>query len=170
MTRYTDGKAILYTWKGKRIGSLQEGRIAMNLKDNITETVGHTPLLKLNSVIDRSEATVAVKLEYFNPGGSIKDRAALAMINSAENDGLLRPGGTIVEATSGNTGYAIAMIAAARNYKSVIVCSDKVPEEKISVLKAFGAKIVRVPADATRESPEHYLNTAQRIAIETRLC
>jgi cystathionine beta-synthase len=139
----------------------------MNLQDSITETIGHTPLLKLNNVIGRSKATVAVKLEYFNPGGSIKDRAALAMINAAENDGLLRPGGTIVEATSGNTGYAIAMIAAARDYKSVIVCSDKVPEEKISVLKAFGAKVVRVPADATRESPDHYLNTAQRIAGET---
>jgi cystathionine beta-synthase len=166
MTRYTDGKEILHTWKGKRIGSLQEGRITMNLQDSITETIGHTPLLKLNDVIDRSKATVAVKLEYFNPGGSIKDRAALAMIAEAEKDGSLRPGGTIVEATSGNTGYAIAMIAAARNYKSVIVCGDKVPEEKISVLKAFGAKVVRVPSDATQESPEHYLNTAKRIAKE----
>ena len=139
----------------------------MNLQNNIANTIGNTPLLKLNKVIGRSKAIVAVKLEYFNPGGSIKDRAALAMITAAENDGLLRPGGTIVEATSGNTGYAIAMIAAARDYKSVIVCSDKVPEEKISVLKAFGAKVVRVPADAAQESPDHYLNTAQQIARET---
>ncbi len=139
----------------------------MNLQDRITETIGRTPLLKLNNVIDESKATVAVKLEFFNPGGSIKDRAALAMITAAENDGLLRPGGTIVEATSGNTGYAIAMIAASKGYRAVIVCSDKVVQEKIAVLKAYGAKVVRVPADATRESPEHYLNTAQRIARET---
>lgn len=139
----------------------------MRVQDSVTETIGHTPLLKLNNVTGRCKATVAVKLEYFNPGGSIKDRAALAMINAAEEEGLLRPGGTIVEATSGNTGYAIAMIAASRGYRAVIVCTDKVVQEKISVLKAFGAKVVRVPADATRESPDHYLNTARRIATET---
>ena len=139
----------------------------MKLQDNITETIGYTPLLKLNKVIGQSKATVAVKLEYFNPGGSIKDRAALAMISAAENNGSLRPGGTVVEATSGNTGYAIAMIAAARGYRAVIVCNDKVVEEKIGVLKAFGAEVVRVPADATQESPDHYLNTAKRIARET---
>lgn len=139
----------------------------MRVQDSVTETIGHTPLLKLNNVTGRCKATVAVKLEYFNPGGSIKDRAALAMINAAEEEGLLRPGGTIVEATSGNTGYAIAMIAASRGYRAVIVCNDKVVQEKISVLKAFGAKVVRVPADATRESPDHYLNTARRIATET---
>jgi len=139
----------------------------MDLQDSIANTVGNTPLLKLNKVIGRSKATVAVKLEYFKPGGSIKDRAALAMITAAENDGLLRPGGTIVEATSGNTGYAIAMIAASRGYRAVIVCTDKVVQEKISVLKAFGAEVVRVPADAAQDSPEHYLNTAKRIARET---
>ncbi len=99
----------------------------MNLQDKITETIGQTPLLKLNNVIGESKATVAVKLEFFNPGGSIKDRAALAMITAAENDGLLHPGGTIVEATSGNTGYAIAMIAASKGYRAIIVCSEHQP-------------------------------------------
>ena len=119
----------------------------MNLQESIIDTIGNTPLVKLKKVIGSSKATVAVKLEYFNPGGSIKDRAAVAMIDAAENDGLLRPGGTIVEASSGNTGYAIAMLAAARDYKAVIVCTDTVSHEKIETLKAFGAKVVKVPFD-----------------------
>ena len=139
----------------------------MNLQDSIADTVGNTPLLKLKKVIGETRATVAVKLEFFNPGGSIKDRTALAMITAAQNHGRLRPGGTVVEATSGNTGYAIAMICAARGYRAVIVCTDSVVQEKISVLKAFGAEVVRVPADAERASPDHYLNTAERIANET---
>ncbi len=139
----------------------------MKIHENILETIGSTPLVKLKKVIGNSKATVAVKLEYFNPGGSIKDRAALAMINAAENDGLLRPGGTIVEASSGNTGYAISMLAASRNYKAVIVCSNTVSHEKIETLKAFGAKVVRVPFDAPLNSSEHYLNTAKRIVKET---
>ncbi|RMG21284.1 MAG: cysteine synthase family protein, partial [Bacteroidetes bacterium] len=139
----------------------------MNIAESITETIGRTPLLKLQHVVGALQATVAVKLEFFNPGGSIKDRTALNMIQAAEKAGRLRPGGTIVEATSGNTGYAIAMIAAARGYRSVIVCTDKVAPEKIKVLKAYGATVVRVPSDVSRESPEHYLNTAERIARET---
>jgi len=137
------------------------------MKGSIIETIGNTPLVKLNKVIGTSNATVAVKLEYFNPGGSIKDRAALTMINKAEKDGLLRPGGTIVEATSGNTGYAIAMIAAAKNYKAIIVCTDSVSQEKIATLKAFGAELVRVSSDAPVTAPEHYLNTAKRLAMES---
>jgi cystathionine beta-synthase len=141
-------------------------RDPMNLKESIIETIGSTPLVKLNKVIGGSHATVAVKLEYFNPGGSIKDRTALSMINTAEKQGLLRPGGTIVEATSGNTGYAIAMIAAARNYSAVIVCTDSVSQVKIETLKAFGADVVRVPSDAPVDSPDHYLKTAERLAKE----
>ncbi len=139
----------------------------MNIHDGILETIGSTPLVKLKKVIGSNSAAVAVKLEYFNPGGSIKDRAAVAMIDAAENNGLLRPGGTIVEASSGNTGYAIAMLAAARDYRVVIVCTDTVSHEKIETLKAFGAKVVRVPFDAPLNSPEHYLNTAERIAKES---
>lgn len=136
----------------------------MDIIDSIVGTIGKTPLVRLNRVVGDTKATVAVKLEYFNPGGSLKDRAVLSMIETAERDGLLLPGGTLVEATSGNTGYAVAMLAAAKGYKAIIVCSDKVAAEKIDTLKAYGAQIVRVPSDATREDPEHYSNTAQRIA------
>lgn len=133
------------------------------MNSSIIETIGKTPLVKLNRVVGGAQATVAVKLEYFNPGGSIKDRAVMSMIESAEREGRLLPGGTIVEATSGNTGYAVAMLAAARGYSAIIVCSEKMAAEKIETLKAYGAQIVRVPADTTREDPEHYSNVAQGI-------
>lgn len=138
----------------------------MEITDSIAGTIGRTPLVKLNRVIGDTKATVAVKLEYFNPSGSLKDRAVLSMIENAERDGTLSPGGTVIEATSGNTGYATTMLAAAKGYKAIIVCSDKVAQEKIDTLKAYGAEIVRVPSDATREDPEHYFNTAHRIAEE----
>lgn len=136
------------------------------MKSSVAETIGQTPLVKLNRVIGDCKATVAVKLEYFNPGGSLKDRAVFSMINQAEKDGLLLPGGTLIEATSGNTGYAVAMLAAARGYSAIIVCSDKVAPEKIATLKAYGAEVIRVPSEATRDDPEHYFNTATRIAEE----
>jgi cystathionine beta-synthase len=138
----------------------------MDLHQNILTTIGKTPLVKLNRVIGNTQATVAVKLEYFNPGGSLKDRAVLSMIETAEQNGSLKPGGTLIEATSGNTGYAVAMLAAAKGYKAIIVCSDKVAPEKIATLKAFGATVIRVPSEATRDDPEHYFNTATRIAQE----
>ena len=138
----------------------------MKIHNSIVDTIGRTPIVKLNNINRSIDATVAVKLEFFNPCGSIKDRTALEMIRTAERDGLLRPGGTIVEATSGNTGYAIAMLGAAKNYKVVIVCTDSLPFEKVSTLKAFGAKVVQVPADAPPDSPLHYLNTAKCIAKE----
>jgi len=137
------------------------------IHESIVETIGRTPLVKLKKVIDKCPATVAVKLEFFNPGGSIKDRTAFAMIKAAERDGSLRPGGTIVEASSGNTGYAIAMLAAAGNYKAVIVCTDSMRLEKIESLKAYGAKVVIVPSDAPPDTSEHYLNTAKRIAEQS---
>jgi cystathionine beta-synthase len=133
----------------------------------ISETIGSTPLVRLNKVTAGTRATVLAKLEYFNPAGGVKDRAALAMIQEAERDGSLRPGGTIVEASSGNTGFALAMIAAERGYSVIIVCPDKVPEEKIAVFEAFGARIITVPADAPFESPDHWLTAARRIAGET---
>jgi cystathionine beta-synthase len=140
----------------------------MDLQDSITETIGNTPLVKLNKITTQSKATIALKLEYFNPGGSIKDRVAVAMINAAEKEGSLRPGGTIVEATSGNTGFAIAMISAARGYKAIIICTDSVCHEKIAALKAFGAYAITVPAGLPLDSPEHYLNKAKRIVSETK--
>lgn len=132
----------------------------------VADTIGRTPLVRLQNVVGEIEATVTAKLEYFNPGGSIKDRAALAMITAAEDDGKLEPGGTLVEATSGNTGYAVAMLAAARGYRAIIVCNETLPEEKRAVLRAYGATLVFVPADAEKDSPDHYLNTAMRIANE----
>jgi cystathionine beta-synthase len=138
-----------------------------SVRADVAETIGRTPLVRLQSVVGGVEATVAAKLEYFNPGGSIKDRAAYAMIRAAESEGRLRPGGTLVEATSGNTGYAVAMLAAARGYRSVIVCNERLPQEKRAVLRAYGAHLVFVPADAEIDSPDHYLNTAERIAGET---
>ncbi len=138
----------------------------MNLSNSIVETIGGTPLVRLNRVVGDCKATVAVKLEYFNPGGSLKDRAVLSMIELAEQDGSLRPGGTVVEATSGNTGCSVAMVAAAKGYQAIVVCSDKMAAEKIALLKAYGAQVMLVPGDATREDPEHYSNTAQRIVEE----
>ncbi len=139
----------------------------MKIHESITETIGNTPMVKLKKINKGQAATLAVKLEYFNPCNSIKDRAAFEMINQAEKDGLINPGGTIVEASSGNTGYALAMLGAAKDYKVVIVCTDSMAQEKIDTLKAFGAKVVLVPADAEVDSPDHYLNTAKRIAKET---
>lgn len=138
----------------------------MNIHNSITEAIGQTPLVKLNRVVGDCRATVAVKLEYFNPSGSLKDRAVLAMIERAEQEGSLAPGGTLIESTSGNTGYAVAMLAAAKGYKSIIVCSSKVADEKIDTLKAYGAEVVRVPGDVTRDDPRHYFNTATRMAEE----
>lgn len=138
-----------------------------SIRMNVADTIGRTPLVQLQNVVGEIEATVAAKLEYFNPGGSIKDRAALAMITAAEDDGKLKPGGTLVEATSGNTGYAIAMLAAARGYRAIIVCNETLPEEKQAVLRAYGATVVFVPADSEMDSPDHYLNTAMRIANES---
>jgi len=138
------------------------------LHENIVGTIGYTPLVKLNKVVGVCKATLVVKLEYFNPGGSIKDRAALSMINEAENDGSLQPGGTIVEASSGNTGYAVAMIGAVRDYKVIVVCSDTIAKEKINALEAFGAKVVFSNSDASPDAPDHFLNTAKRIAKDTK--
>src|SRR3954447_21236660 len=113
--------------------------------------VGNTPLVKLNSVTAGIEATVLAKVEYLNPGGSVKDRIALRMIEDAEAAGLLRPGGTIVEPTSGNTGVGLALVAQRRGYKCVFVCPDKVSEDKQNVLRAYGADVVVCP---TAVAPE----------------
>ena len=139
----------------------------MAFHQRISDTIGSTPLVRLNKVTAKAGATVLAKLEYFNPAGSVKERAALAMIDQAERDGSLQPGGTIVEASSGNTGFAIAMIAAERGYSAVIVCTDKVPSDKIAVLEAFGARVVTAPADAPFDSPDHWINAARLIAGDT---
>jgi cystathionine beta-synthase len=113
----------------------------MRYKNTILETVGATPLVKLNKIVAGLEPLILAKVEAFNPGGSIKDRPALAMIEEAEKQGLLRPGGTIVEPTSGNTGTGLAQIAAVKGYRCILVVPDKVAVEKINLLKAYGAKL-----------------------------
>jgi cystathionine beta-synthase/cysteine synthase A len=133
----------------------------------ILDTIGSTPLVRLQRINPNPLATILVKVEFVNPGGSVKDRMVLHIINDAEERGLLKPGGTIVENTSGNTGAAVAMIAAIRGYKAILTMPDKVSKEKQNALKAFGAEIVVTPTSAPPDSPEHYVNTAKRLAAET---
>jgi len=135
--------------------------------DNILDTIGHTPLVRLHAVTKDCRAEVLAKLEAFNPGGSVKDRIAVAIMAEAEAKGLLRPGGTIVEATSGNTGTGLAMVAAVRGYRSILVMPDKVSREKINLLKSFGAEVVITPTSVPPDSPESYYEVAKRIVRET---
>ena len=118
----------------------------MKVVDNITELIGETPVVKLQNLNDKNGAEVYVKLEYFNPSGSVKDRPALNMIKEAEKSGELKAGGTIIEPTSGNTGIGLAMIAAARGYKCIIIMPDSASQERINILKAYGAEVVLTPA------------------------
>jgi cystathionine beta-synthase len=132
--------------------------------DNVVELIGNTPLVRLNSVTEGIAATVLAKVEYLNPGGSVKDRIALRMIEDAEAAGLLRPGGTIVEPTSGNTGVGLALVAQRRGYKCVFVCPDKVSEDKQNVLRAYGAEVVVCPTAVAPEDPRSYYNVSDRLA------
>jgi cystathionine beta-synthase len=136
---------------------------------DITKAVGHTPIVKLNRVTEGLASDIYVKCEYLNPGGSHKDRVGINMIREAEAAGL-KPGGTIVEATSGNTGAALAMVAAIKGYKCVFVMPDKMSQEKISTLRAFGAKVVVCPTAVEPEDPRSYYQVAKRIAEETPNC
>lgn len=135
--------------------------------DNILAAVGRTPLVKLNKVVPPGAATVLVKCEYMNPTGSIKDRMAVHILNESEKRGLIKPGATIVENTSGNTGQGVAMWAAVRGYRCVFTMPDKMSMEKVYMLKAFGAEVVITPTDVPGDSPQHYVETAKRIARET---
>ncbi len=135
--------------------------------DNILQSIGRTPLIRLNRVTEGIEATVLAKVELFNPGGSVKDRIAVQIIEAAEREGLLRPGGTIVEATSGNTGAGLAVAAALKGYKAVFTMPDKMSQEKIRLLKAFGADVIVCPTAVPPDSPESYYEVAKKIARET---
>lgn len=139
----------------------------MPFSENILQCIGNTPLVKLNRVNDKNAATVLVKCEYMNPTGSIKDRMAFYIVEQAEKKGLLKPGGTLVENTSGNTGLALAMVAAIKGYRCIFTLPDKMSQEKINALKAFGATVVVTPTDVPGDSPEHYIMVAKRIAQET---
>jgi len=133
---------------------------------NVIDTVGNTPLVKLQKINPYSHIDIYVKLEFLNPSGSIKDRIVKHIIEDAEAKGLLKPGGTIVENTSGNTGAAVAMTAALKGYKAILTMPDKVSVEKQNALKAYGAEIVVTPTSAAPDAPDHYVNTARRIASE----
>jgi len=139
----------------------------MDVSDSILDAVGDTPLVRLGKLSAGFSATVLAKVEYLNPGGSVKDRMALKMIDDAERKGLLQPGGTIVEPTSGNTGAGLAMAAAVKGYHAVFVVPDKVSKEKIDLLKAYGAEVVITPTNVDRFDPRSYYKVAERIAEET---
>jgi cystathionine beta-synthase len=137
------------------------------IADSLLDLIGDTPLLRLNRVAEGLACTVAVKLEMLNPGGSVKDRPALAMIEAAEREGLLKPGGTIVEPTSGNTGVGLAIVAAQRGYQCIFVVTDKVAPEKIHLLEAYGARVVVCPVAVEPDDPESYYSVAERLVNET---
>ncbi|MBO8199567.1 cystathionine beta-synthase [Streptomyces smyrnaeus] len=139
----------------------------MQYHESMIELVGNTPLLKLNSVTDGIQATVLAKVEYFNPGGSVKDRIALRMIEAAEESGELQPGGVIVEPTSGNTGVGLAIVAQQKGYRCLFVCPDKVSMDKINVLRAYGAEVVVCPTAVDPEHPDSYYNVSDRLVRET---
>ncbi|MEE2961270.1 MAG: cystathionine beta-synthase [Myxococcota bacterium] len=134
---------------------------------NILEAVGKTPLVKLNRIGGHTKAEIYAKCEYLNPGGSMKDRIAINIIDDAEDRGLLRPGGTIVEATSGNTGMGLALVAAVRGYKTIFIMPDKMSQEKIKILRAVGAKVIVTPTNVEPEDPRSYYSVSRRIAEET---
>ncbi|HET9029003.1 MAG TPA: cystathionine beta-synthase [Candidatus Aquilonibacter sp.] len=134
--------------------------------ENALEAIGNTPLIKLNKVTDGAECLVLAKVEYMNPGGSVKDRPAVAMLDEAERAGLLKPGGTIVEPTSGNTGSGLAMAAAIRGYRCILVMPDKMSKEKIDLLKAYGAEVVVTPSNVPADSAESYYGVANRLSSE----
>lgn len=139
----------------------------MRYYKNILETVGNTPLVRLNKVAEGIKATILVKLEFFNPSGSVKDRIGIAMIEDAEKKGLLKPGGTIIEPTSGNTGVAIALVASLKGYRTIFTMPDKVSREKEDLLRSFGAEVIRCPTDVPPEDPRSYYRVAERLAEET---
>src|SRR5512143_2674284 len=139
----------------------------MSYHETVLAAIGHTPLVRLQKLARPDDAAVLVKLEYLNPGGSIKDRMAVHILEKAEKTGLLRRGGTIVENTSGNTGVAVAMFAAVRGYRCVFTMPDKMSKEKQDALKAFGAQVVVTPTNVPADSPESYYSVAKRIAAET---
>jgi cystathionine beta-synthase len=139
----------------------------MPYHETVLSAIGHTPLVRLNKVVGPDDATVLAKLEYLNPGGSIKDRMALYIIEKAEREGLLRKGSTIVENTSGNTGVGVALAAAVKGYRCIFTMPDKMSKEKQDTLKAFGAQVVVTPTSVPADSPESYYSVAKRIAAET---
>ncbi len=138
----------------------------MKYLNHIIEAVGNTPLVKLNNVTKGTKATVLAKVEYLNPGNSVKDRMAVKMIEDAEKAGLLKPGGTIIEGTSGNTGMGLALTAIARGYKCIFTLSDKQSKEKVDILRAVGAEVIVCPTNVAPDHPDSYYSVARRLNSE----
>lgn len=138
----------------------------MDIKNNILETIGNTPLIKLNKITKDIPALVLAKVDYFNPGNSIKDRMALKMVEVAEQEGKLKPGGTMIECTSGNTGMGLALAAVVKGYKAIFVTTDKQSKEKADILKAVGAEVIVCPTNVMPEDPRSYYSVAKRLAKE----
>ncbi|MBS1761222.1 MAG: pyridoxal-phosphate dependent enzyme [Bacteroidetes bacterium] len=138
----------------------------MDIKNNILETIGNTPLIKLNKITKDFPCTVTAKVDYFNPGNSIKDRMALKMVEVAEQEGKLKPGGTIIEGTSGNTGMGLALAAVVKGYKCIFVTTDKQSKEKADILKAVGAEVIVCPTNVMPDDPKSYYSVAARLAKE----
>ena len=138
----------------------------MDIKNNILETIGNTPLIKLNKITKDFSCTVAAKVDYFNPGNSIKDRMAVKMIEVAEKEGKLKPGGTIIECTSGNTGMGLALAAIVKGYKCIFTTTDKQSKEKMDILKAVGAEVIVCPTNVEPDDPRSYYSVARRLAKE----
>jgi len=141
-----------------------------NVHDDVISLIGNTPIVRLNRLRPSTGAVLYAKVEYMNPGSSVKDRIAVQMIADAEAQGLLKPGGTIVECTSGNTGMGLAMVGAVKGYRTILVMPDKVSSEKIKALRAFGARVITTPTAVTPEDPRSYYSVAQRISEETPNC
>ena len=138
----------------------------MNIKNNILETIGNTPMIRLNKITQSLPGTILAKVDYFNPGNSIKDRMALKMVEVAEENGRLKPGGTIIEGTSGNTGMGLALAAIVKGYKCIFTTTDKQSREKVDILRAVGAEVIVCPTNVAPEDPRSYYAIAQRLAKE----
>src|SRR3954466_10269413 len=136
------------------------------IKDSLLDTVGETPLVRLSRIGAGFAPAIVAKVEYFNPGGSIKDRVAIRMVEAAETDGRLKPGGTIIEPTSGNTGTGLAIAARIKGYRVIAVMPDKMSKEKIDLLRAYGAEVVVTPTDVDPDSPQAYYRVADRLTRE----
>lgn len=142
----------------------------MSISKSILEFIGNTPLIRINNIVkkDKIKCEILVKCEYFNAGGSVKDRVALNMINKAERDGLIKPGYTLIEATSGNTGIGLAMVGKLKGYKVIITLPEKMSNEKVNILKGLGAEIIRTPTEASYDSPESHISVAKKLNKEIK--
>src|SRR5688572_18327765 len=149
---------------GRPPGPLKE--TAMPVLDSFLDAMGDTPLVRLRAVARGVKPTILAKLEMLNPGGSVKDRIGIRMIEAAEREGLLKPGGTIVEPTSGNTGHGLAIAAAIRGYRCIFVMPDKMSQEKVALLRAYGAEVVITPTAVAPDNPESYYRVADRLTEE----